>query len=796
MSVDEGAPKTRRGDGGFTFGNGQDPTPRIGRIYPDWRNPPLPSSPTQTTPGGYRTVESGGASADQLIQKGCRIPILYGRLRIYPDVVGDSSAGLGPTFYLVISEGPIDAIESWNVELTASAVSLGSLSPTSGLPSWSIGLACAYLNSDPDAYGPMNCLARGRKLFDPRLGAWGSGEYPDAAKTAYSKNPALIMADLLCFPQYGIASPSEVDWQSVEDAADWCDEIVSGAKRYEIGGLYMQAGKKADEWWDTIGLHTGLRWRQTEGLWTLAWGNASSTSGGDITEDDIARDDSPEVSYGSGAGLADLPNRFIAEWTDPTSDVFAVRQLVVARPEVDAGAPPRDSEVYKLHGFQSETMAKRALERIAAETWAEVEIDLPLRPSCLDLDVGSVRTLQLPTIGLVGVDVRIVRMTYDANSVRAVAQLVAADSWTAPTEAQLAQGAPAGTDDPTIGSAPSVPAPPPASAPSAPVILPVPPPATVPLYRSLAEDPAPTDGQAAVFDATTGLIRFEDGGAGPGGSPLTVKESDGTPSVADVTEIRVSGATVTNPAAGVVEIAVPAAPSLTVKEADGSPSVASVTELQVEGATVASVSAGVAKITVPTPATPAHNDLSGRSTADAHPASAVSFTPGTTGLAATDVQAAIEEVAADVASLSGSPPVFQTDSFSATAAQTTFALAHSPVANGIVYVSRNGVIAAAAEWTLSGSDIVFGTGLDAETSVQVGYWRTAPTGASPAFDCFTVYTTEFLFTLSHTAGTVLLVAVNGIVRDTTSWSVIGGGTQISFTTGLEYGATVWVAYLY
>lgn len=41
-----------------------------------------------------------------------------------------------------------------------------------------------------------------------------------------------------------------------------------------------------------------------------------------------------------------------------------------------------------------------------------------------------------------------------------------------------------------------------------------------------------------------------------GGSPLTVEESDGTPSVANVTEIRFSGATVTDNGAGAVTVTV------------------------------------------------------------------------------------------------------------------------------------------------------------------------------------------------------------------------------------------------
>jgi len=403
--------------------------------YPPWTDPPLPTGPVQTTPGGDRTVQSGaGLRTAALVGPGHRIPILYGRCLITPDIVRMGMANYRAEFEVVISEGPIDAVEDWLTDsgtFEVLTVSLGSMSaPASGLHG-TVGLAAAYIQTKAGRPYQPRCLARGRKLYDPRLGAWGAGAYPDAAKTAYSKNPALVMADLVCFPQYGLGvSPTLVDWTSVEDAADWCDELVGGAKRYEIN-LYMQAAESADLWLDTIGLHAGLRWREEGGLWRLDFSAPVTTAADPITDDHVVQGTAPRLVYGSGAGLADRPNRFRAEWIDPASG-WVVRTVEVRHPEVDAGAAVRDAQVYKFHGFQSEAMALRALWRVAHEIWSEVELECELTSERIDLLEGSRVPVTLSCLGLAGVDFLVTRTSYDTDRVTIAARRYDVDTWDPP----------------------------------------------------------------------------------------------------------------------------------------------------------------------------------------------------------------------------------------------------------------------------------------------------------------------------------------------------------------------------
>ncbi|MDX9735484.1 MAG: hypothetical protein RBU36_15240 [Thermoanaerobaculia bacterium] len=503
-----------------------------------------------------------GQTLSRLAGSGLRVPILYGRLWVAPDIVHIEWNTFLPLYRVVISEGPIDAVEEWQSpsRIDTITLSLGSLSPTAGLPSWSIGLACAEIQQDAGATWLPNCLARGRKPYDPRLGAWGAGEYPDSAYCAYSTNPALIMADLATFPQYGwmrtstAFDPAAVDWASVEDAADWCDELVSGAKRYEIGGLYIQSGDTAEAWSETVGLHAGLRWRSVGGLWRLEYDSGAAAVNATITEDDLPLDSSPRVTFGAGGGLSDQPNRWTAEYMKAIGAGQEVATVTVQTAEVDNGAAPRDAVAYKLHGFNNETMARRALARIRDEILSEVEVSLDLPLDFLHLDVGSRWTAQLPSIGFVGVDFRVTRLAYDADRVRITSQLYAATTWDAATEGELAGPAPVGADDPLQGYLPSPPPPAPSAAPTAPAVVAPPPLGLVPVYRRLADPWATGDG--LVWDETDRVV--EPGVAGGGGSPLTVKEEDGSPSVANVTELRFSGATVTDNGAGAVTVTVTA----------------------------------------------------------------------------------------------------------------------------------------------------------------------------------------------------------------------------------------------
>ncbi|MDP2317482.1 MAG: phage tail protein [Pseudomonadota bacterium] len=403
-----------------------------------WTPPPLPG-PAPTTPGGSATIASGaGLRTAALVTPAHRIPILFGRCRITPDIVRAEIANSRADFLCVISEGPIDAVEDWLTDTASTfdtlTVTLGTMTTPVATLHGTIGLAAAYILGKAGRPYQPRCIARGRKPYDPRLGAWGAGVYPASAYCAYSTNPALAMADLKTFPQYGsgwpAVAPTLVDWTSVTNAANWCDALVSGVKRYEIN-LYLQAGETASAWEETIGLHAGLRWREEGGLWRLDYSAPVVAVAAAITDDHVIEGTSPSFSYGGGAGLADRPNRFRAEWTDAASG-WGIRTVEIKHPEIDAGAAIRDGAVYKLHGFQNEAQALRALWRIACDIWSETEFEAELKADRIDLTEGTRVPVTLSSLGLSAVDFLVTRVDYEQDRVQITARRYDTTTWTAP----------------------------------------------------------------------------------------------------------------------------------------------------------------------------------------------------------------------------------------------------------------------------------------------------------------------------------------------------------------------------
>ena len=143
----------------------------------------------------------------------------------------------------------------------------------------------------------------------------------------------------------------------------------------------------------------------------------------------------------------------------------------------------------------------------------------------------------------------------------------------------------------------------------------------------------------------------------------------------------------------------------------------------------------------------------------------------------------------------GSSAVTYTENFTATASQTNFALARAPLANGIILVARGGIVAQSSDWSISGSTLIFGTGLDDGTVVHITYFGTAPAGTTPIGQPFTASEGQTTFTLAHSVVSPLVVAVNGVVQAQTAWSITNG-TSLVFTSGLVLNDTVWISYIY
>lgn len=80
-----------------------------------------------------------------------------------------------------------------------------------------------YRNGKPD----VTAIVQGKKCYDPRMDTSPGANPTNAAYAAYTKNPALCLADYL-LATYGLnEDASRVDWAAVVTAANICDEDVA-----------------------------------------------------------------------------------------------------------------------------------------------------------------------------------------------------------------------------------------------------------------------------------------------------------------------------------------------------------------------------------------------------------------------------------------------------------------------------------------------------------------------------------------------------------------------------------------
>jgi hypothetical protein len=151
----------------------------------------------------------------------------------------------------------------------------------------------------------VTCLVQGKKVYDPRkdstqtaIGGSGSHRLDNPSTFQYSNNPALCLADYLISTRVGLGEDyNKVDWATVADAADICDENVSvpngtggttTQKRYTCNTVLVAT----DRFEDNIQAiaqammgacyYSGGKWRIYAGAW--------SASAFTLTADDLIDD--------------------------------------------------------------------------------------------------------------------------------------------------------------------------------------------------------------------------------------------------------------------------------------------------------------------------------------------------------------------------------------------------------------------------------------------------------------------------------------------------------------------------
>jgi hypothetical protein len=292
-----------------------------------------------------------------------QIPVIYGTrrvggTRIFTELSGPSNGWLNLVY--AIGEGPVSAIDSVYLdnELTTAARfndsngtnhvitvnkhlgeddqvadnDLINEMAEAGSPTvqgkWTSnhrgrGVAYVYLKLQWSPQGIWNGLPTvnfdvdGRTIYDPRGGS--------PTLTAWSDNPALCILDYLTNTRYGRGVPlASIDSTTFEDAADYCDELVSvpvagspsftTQKRYTCNGIVNPDSSTLE---NMRALLTSCRGSlvYSGGLYKLRLDKATTSSSFGFTEDNIIGEWSIRLP-----GKRDKVNRIRARFFDPDRD--------------------------------------------------------------------------------------------------------------------------------------------------------------------------------------------------------------------------------------------------------------------------------------------------------------------------------------------------------------------------------------------------------------------------------------------------------------------------------------------
>lgn len=221
-----------------------------------------------------------------------------------------------------------------------------------------------------DGFPQITATIKGCKVYDPRT-----------TLTAWSDNPALILRDFLVR-----AADATVHESSVIDAADACDELVSGSKRRTLG-LTLDGIQEVGQWIDVL--------RTYAGVW-LTLDNATIKF---VTDRPRAVDTS--IAHDAGQiqsirlkkrGMRQVPTVVRIRYTDtsaiPWRDEFE---------EADTGASPRRESEVALPGIHSASQAKReAIERLNKLNLGDLTAEVEVFDEGMEIEPGDVVSLSHP----------------------------------------------------------------------------------------------------------------------------------------------------------------------------------------------------------------------------------------------------------------------------------------------------------------------------------------------------------------------------------------------------------------
>lgn len=249
------------------------------------------------------------------------------------------------------------------------------------------GRAVAYVRLEydqdkfPNGIPNISFLVRGKKIYDPR-----------SATTAWSANPALVVADYLSNTRYGLAASfsTEIDSTTLIAAANICDEDVNLAaggteNRYEAHGVIDTANTPEQilnrilSAMNGTTVYVGGKWKIIAGAYktpTLTF-DENDLTGGIRVQSLLSRRDT--FNCVKGVFSSSIDNYIATDFPPIISNTFI---------EQDSG-----EKVFKsieLTMTTSASMAQRLAKIELLRSRQQIAVSMPMKLSALQMTVGDV----------------------------------------------------------------------------------------------------------------------------------------------------------------------------------------------------------------------------------------------------------------------------------------------------------------------------------------------------------------------------------------------------------------------
>lgn len=284
---------------------------------------------------------------------------------------------------------------------------------------------------DPNVYqsvpNPVQII-NGKRIYDPRLDSTvpgGSGTQRVATEStwAFSKNPALALADYLLASYGGEYDPSDIDWSTVIAAANVCDFVLTGANstpdgdqpRYTCNGAMLSTqGGGGQPFSDNVKLLVNAmlgRVINANGIWSMFAGSWQTPNANIIDKTSFTSG----LTFTFEQGRAKRFNAGHVWFVDPNQNW----QRVECAPRINATYQSFDGETLPFETDQPfctvEKEAQRKGEFLLRQSRNQVTMSGKLLPKYSGIKLWDTVQVNYPEFGWILKTFRVAACTMNAD---------------------------------------------------------------------------------------------------------------------------------------------------------------------------------------------------------------------------------------------------------------------------------------------------------------------------------------------------------------------------------------------